>query len=391
MYIFLLVRALLTTWKITNVGGKKTRMTTTVDSSRFRFGLSFLALPAQLALLLIASALVGVVPTSAQEPATQPTINESNAPTEYYQPLPKGVTREKVAFLSDGTTVVGEVYKPQVPPNGQQKLPAIAILGPASGVKEQVPAVYARRLAALGYLTLAFDFRHWGESGGMPREEHDPDERIEDARSSVSYLHSRPDVDPQRIGLLGISFGGGYTIVAVATDTRVKAVATVSGIHGMAHLMAQQEGLKGYRDFVRRQDEARQTMFETDEVQYMPAYAPPGQPAAMQADDGRSYYLNPSRSYSPHWNNRYTVASLAKMLSFESYPYADLVTVPVLIVQPTKDQHWSPERTRRQVYEKLQGPKQFVEVEGNHADLYDGQEQARQAVAAIRRWFGTHL
>lgn len=298
------------------------------------------------------------------------------------------MTRERVAFLSDGTTVVGEVYRPVIA--DLRRVPAVVILGLASGVKEQVPAIYALRLAANNYLSLAIDFRNWGESGGVPREEHDPAKRIEDAKNAISYLRTRPDVAPERIGLVGLSFGGGYSLVVATTDPRVRASATVSGIFGQAHVMAEQEGLNGYRAYAAKQAQARQAMYESDEVQYLPAYAPKGQLAAMQNPDGSAYYLNPSRSYSPQWNNRYTVASLDKMLSFESFPYADLASMPVLIVQPTKDIHWSPKRTREQIYERLRGPKQMIEVEGQHSDLYD-REQVRTAISAIQRWFATHL
>lgn len=103
------------------------------------------------------------------------------------------------------------------------KLPAIAVSGPFGAVKEQSSGLYAQTLAERGFLTIAFDPSFTGESGGQPRSVASPDINTEDFSAAVDYLATRPDVDAERIGIIGICGWGGFAINAAANDTRIKA------------------------------------------------------------------------------------------------------------------------------------------------------------------------
>ena len=115
---------------------------------------------------------------------------------------------ERVELDADGITLVGDLRVPS--PGG--RAPGLVFTGPFTGVRDQVTGLYAERLAAAGYVTLAFDHRNFGESQGQPRRHEDPQGKLADLRAAVSFLRARPEVDPGRIGAIGICLGGGYAL-----------------------------------------------------------------------------------------------------------------------------------------------------------------------------------
>lgn len=131
------------------------------------------------------------------------------------------VDHSKITFHNRyGITLAADLYKPK---NATGKLLAIAVSGPFGAVKEQASGLYAQTLAERGFLTIAFDPSFTGESGGQPRSVASPDINTEDFSAAVDYLATRDDVDPERIGILGICGFGGFAINAAAMDTRIKA------------------------------------------------------------------------------------------------------------------------------------------------------------------------
>ena len=136
-------------------------------------------------------------------------------------PKSEQVEHRKVTFHNRyGITLAADLY---IPKGVNGKLPAIAVSGPFGAVKEQASGLYAQTLAERGFLTIAFDPSFTGESGGQPRNVASPDINTEDFSAAVDYLATRDDVDPERIGILGICGFGGFAINAAAMDTRIKA------------------------------------------------------------------------------------------------------------------------------------------------------------------------
>lgn len=150
------------------------------------------------------------------------------------------VDHSKVTFHNRyGITLAADLY---VPKNASGKLAAIAVSGPFGAVKEQASGFYAQTMAERGFLTLAFDPSFTGESGGEPRYMASPDINTEDFQAAVDYLSCRDDVDPERIGIIGICGWGGMALNAAAFDTRVKAT-VASTMYDMTRVNA-----KGYFD-----------------------------------------------------------------------------------------------------------------------------------------------
>ena len=160
-----------------------------------------------------------------------------NLTQEWDKTFPKSekVNHRKVTFHNRyGITLVADVYEPK---DTQGKLPAIAVCGPFGAVKEQASGLYAQTMAERGFLTIAFDPSFTGESGGTPRYVASPDINTEDFSSAVDFLSVQENVDPERIGIIGICGWGGMALNATAMDTRIKATVT-STMYDMSRVNA---------------------------------------------------------------------------------------------------------------------------------------------------------
>lgn len=145
---------------------------------------------------------------------------------EWDKVFPKSdkVDHKKVTFANHfGITLAADMYTPK---NAGGKLPAIAVSGPFGAVKEQSSGLYAQEMAERGFLTIAFDPSFTGESGGNVRDVNSPDINVEDFQAAVDFLSVQDNVDPERIGIIGICGWGGMALQTAAIDTRIKATVT---------------------------------------------------------------------------------------------------------------------------------------------------------------------
>ena len=175
------------------------------------------------------------------EPAKDNNMNKLTLTAEWDKVFPKSekVEHSKVTFKNHfGIELAADLYVPKdtsLKANG--KFPAIAVSGPFGAIKEQSSGLYAQHMAERGFLTIAFDPSFTGESGGEPRYMNSPDINTEDFMASVDFLSTRDDVDPERIGIIGICGWGGMAINAAAIDTRVKAT-VASTMYDMSRVTA---------------------------------------------------------------------------------------------------------------------------------------------------------
>ena len=136
------------------------------------------------------------------------------------------MNKQPFSFTSDDATVVGDLYLPDGPARGIS-----VVTGPLTSVKEQATGTYAAAMAERGYAALAFDYRHFGESGGRPRQLEDPEENITDIRNAITALAKVPALADLPAYGVGVCFGAGPMAVAVSRDTRFRAFAGVAGVY----------------------------------------------------------------------------------------------------------------------------------------------------------------
>jgi fermentation-respiration switch protein FrsA (DUF1100 family) len=136
-------------------------------------------------------------------------------------PKSENVDHKKVTFHNRyGITLAADMYTPK---NASGKFAAIAVSGPFGAIKEQCSGLYAQTMAERGFLTIAFDPSFTGESGGEPRRMASPDINTEDFLAAVDFLSVQDNVDPEKIGIIGICGWGGMAVNAAALDPRIKA------------------------------------------------------------------------------------------------------------------------------------------------------------------------
>jgi fermentation-respiration switch protein FrsA (DUF1100 family) len=279
------------------------------------------------------------------------------------------VKTERITFNSEGIELVGALRLPDT----DDPHPAVALTGPFTGVKEQVVGTYAELLAQAGLVTLAFDHRGFGESGGR-RQHEDSQGKLADLRAAVGVLADRPEVRRAQIGVVGICLGGGYAVRAAATDSRVKAVAGIAGAYNSPARIAQTMGIDAYRSalagFLDRYDE------------YVPAVAPDGGEAAMAGEEPYAYY-GTVRSASPYWRNEVTTGSLHSLMTFDALGAADLLAAtPLLVVHGRTDAYCSPQLAQ-DLHERKPGDKEILWMDvDQHIDLYDVEPHVTQAAQA---------
>lgn len=287
------------------------------------------------------------------------------------------VNVERVTFKNRfGIELVGDLYTPKTM-NKEDKLPAIAISGPFGAVKEQSSGLYAQTLAERGFITLAFDPSYTGESKGTPRHVASPDINTEDFSAAVDYLSNNKNVNPDRIGILGICGFGGFAINAAAIDTRIKATTAIT-MYDMTRVSA-----KGYNDSVdknaryeMKQNLNKQRTEDFKNGTYKGADGLPEKLTGNEPQFVKDYwgYYKTKRGFhtrSINSNGKWNTTSALSLINQPILQYADEIRTPVLIV------HGENAHSRyfgETAYHKLKGDnKELFLVKGaNHVDLYDG-------------------
>ena len=290
--------------------------------------------------------------------------------------------RQRVFFEVDHEMVVGDLYLPA----GAGPHPAVVVGGPMTSVKEQVTGVYACALAVRGFAALALDHRHYGESGGQPRQYELWTHKVEDLRAALDWLSTRADVDAAALGLVGVCLGAGYAAWASVDNPRVRALGAVAGYYRDPAEMSAADGA-GFSAKIAEGRAARERFEATGDLQLVPAAALTGD-AAMRMPDTYDYYAT-RRAATPNYRNEFAVMSREHFLPFDVQAAAPKLVAPIAMVHSEKA--LSPAWARR-FYERVRVPKSIDWIESNNqVDFYDDPRLVRIASDRIARHLREHL
>lgn len=296
------------------------------------------------------------------------------------------VNHKKITFTNHfGITLAADMYTPKAS-FASEKLPAIAVAGPFGAVKEQASGLYAHEMAKRGYITIAFDPSFTGESGGQPRYMNSPDINTEDFQAAVDFLSNQPNVDPEKIGIIGICGWGGWALNTAGIDTRIKATAVMT-MYDMSRVTN-----KGYFDENDSEEsryqarvavnKARTENFakaqETGEyptVGGLPDQRPEGDTFFSQYWD----YYKTDRGYHPrslNSNMGWALTAATSLMNTSLFTYANEIRSAVLIVHGEKaHSRYMGETAYNDMVRnsKYAANKELMIIpNATHCDLYDG-------------------
>ena len=321
---------------------------------------------------------------------------------EWDKTFPKSeqVNHRKVTFRNRyGITLAADLYEPK---NAAGRLAAIAVCGPFGAVKEQASGLYAQTMAERGFLTIAFDPSFTGESGGEPRYMASPDINTEDFQAAVDFLSVQENVDPERIGVIGICGWGGMALNAAALDTRIKAT-VASTMYDMTRVNA-----KGYFDAEDSAD-ARYEKKRALNAQRIADYRsgtyalaggvvdPLPDDAPFFVKDYYDYYKTP-RGYHPrslNSNNGWNVIGCMSFLNQPILQYVNEIRSAVLVMHGEKAHscYFSRDAYAAMVKDNpyTDNKELLIIPDAVHTDLYDGGGKDTIPFDKLETFFNEHL
>lgn len=304
------------------------------------------------------------------------------------------VTIHPITYQLNGIDIAANVYTP-AGYNPSKKYPAVVLAHPNGGVKEQTTGLYAQRLAESGYITITADAAYQGASGGQPRQVDKPANRIEDIRGMADFITQYAGVDQNRLGVLGICGGGGYTLKAAQGDKRFKAVATLSMFNSgeVRRNGFQNSQLATIQDRLKQASDARAQEATGAEVIYTGLANPTDEEIAKIPTDlyreGFMYYYRTHKH--PNSSFKYTMSSLLDLMTFDAATNMDLINQPLLMMAGSKadTKYMTDEAFAKASNAKT---KELFVIDGaSHIETYWKPEYVNKSVNKLVDFFGKNL
>jgi uncharacterized protein len=299
-----------------------------------------------------------------------------------------------VSYKLNGVDIAANVYTP-ANYDPTKKYPAIVVAHPNGGVKEQASGLYAQRLAESGFITIAADAAYQGASGGEPRHTDKPAFRIDDIRGMADFITGYKGVDANRLGVLGICGGGGYTLKAAQSDKRFKAVSTLSMFNSgeVRRNGFQNSKVATIQERLKKASEARAQQAAGGEIIYAGVASITDEEIEKTPTDlyreGYQYYYRTHAH--PNSTFLYTMSSLLDLMTWDATTNMDLLTQPLLMIAGSKadTKYMTDDAFSKATNAKTK--ELFVLEGGTHIQSYWKKEYVDKAINKLTDFFNTNL
>ena len=302
----------------------------------------------------------------------------------------------RIAFKNGSIAVAGALHLPENFDEARVHA-ALVIVTPGSSVKEQIGAVWGRKMADRGFVALAFDPSYQGESGGEPRDLEDPAARVEDVRCAVDYLMTLPYVGEDQVGILGICAGGGYAVNAALTEHRFKAVGTVVAVNIGRARRQSSFSANAVAETLKAVGKQRTAEARGGAARYDP-WIPGNMEEANAAGIADRDVLEAVEFYSERRpaatrSNRRNFRSLGALMSFDAFHLVgELLTQPIQVIVGGRLGTTFQFEDGKQLFERATNKKDLLVIEGaGHYEMYDKDEYVDQAVERLDGFFREYL
>jgi len=310
------------------------------------------------------------------------------------------VEHKKVTFANHfGITLAADMY---IPKDKDGKLPAIAVSGPFGAVKEQASGLYAQTMAERGFLTIAFDPSFTGESGGEPRYMHSPDIDVEDFQAAVDFLSVQDNVDPEKIGIIGICGWGGMALQTACIDTRIKATVTstmydMSRVAGNGYFDSEDNEESRHNMRVMVNNQRTEDFRKGEYVRQGGVVDPLPDDAPFFVKDYHSYYKT-ERGYharSLNSNEGWNATAGTSLMNTRLFTYSKEIRSAVLMIHGEKAHscYFSKDAYADMIKDSKYADNKelYIIPEAVHTDLYDGGDKDYIPFDKMQSFFEKYL
>lgn len=327
---------------------------------------------------------------------------ELNLVQEWDKTFPKSdkVEHKKVTFANHfGITLAADMY---IPKDKDGKIPAIAVSGPFGAVKEQSSGLYAQTIAERGFLTIAFDPSFTGESGGEPRYMNSPDINVEDFQAAVDFLSVQDNVDPEKIGILGICGWGGMALQTACVDTRIKATVTstmydMSRVAGNGYFDSEDDEESRHNMRVMVNKQRTEDFLNGEYVRQGGVVDPHPENAPFFVKDYHSYYKT-ERGYharSLNSNEGWNATAGTSLMNTRLFTYSKEIRSAVLMIHGEKAHscYFSKDAYADMIKDSkyTDNKELYIIPEAVHTDLYDGGDKDYIPFDKIQSFYEQYL